>query len=136
MGRLCSRCEIRDADSTRFREGRAAVYEAEDRILYADRRRDPGDLFRDGARAVALALTARDPDPFRSECAAYVLCCRYGVEPRGLRPALPERLAAADPRTLLAELGTVRDLAGKMSRGIEARREREARGPERDHAAR
>ena len=119
-----------------FRE--SALFDPESNTIFIRRGVEPDVFFREVARELAYAdLTfsyegaSREDLRFHAECAAYMLCGKYGVSPEGVEPVMPERLKAMEAMDLRGEFTQIRnsmnEINGRIGQSLEMQRQAKAK---------
>ena len=106
-------CVISDA----VPDGKAAHYDGKQ--ILVQRGGDAHDMFRGIAEEMAAARLGQG---FGAQCAAYMLCRQYGVEPPAVgRP--PEAFSKGDAQAIRGEMEKIHKVAGdigkRMQRNLE-----------------
>ena len=118
--------------------GGGALFDPASNTVFIRRGLGQEAFFRDVARELAHAdLSAYNPGmgredlEFHAGCTAYMLCKKYGIEPEGIEPAMPDEMKAMDPRELRGEFSKIREtmlaIDGRMAESLEHQRQEKAR---------
>lgn len=117
---------------------RDALFDPESNTIFVKRGLSQEDFFREVARELAHAdfsmeypeLNRRDLD-FHADCTTYMLCEKYGIEPEGVKPVMPERLKQMEPKDLRSEFSTMRktmlSINDRMGQSLEHQRQEKAK---------
>ena len=98
-----------------------AYYDSEQQSIFIRTGLNEEQLFVSMAKEVSAAVfdfkhnESREASEFKSYCVAYMISSRYGVDTRGFNfSRLPKELAETDTQTFKGELGSMRDVLGKI----------------------
>ncbi len=123
----------------------AALFDPESNTIFITRGVEQDVFFREVARELAYADlsfsyegASREELRFHAECAAYMLCSKYGIDPEGVEPVMPERLKAMEAKDLRGEFTQIRssmnEINGRIGQSLDMQRQakaKENRGNER-----
>ena len=122
---------------------KGALFDPESNTLFIKRGLSQEDFFRDVARELAHAdFAAEYPDitrsdmAFHAECTAYMLCQKYGIEPKGVEPVMPMQLKDMEPKDLRGEFSIMRKtmlaINDRMAESLEYQRREKAKSARQD----
>lgn len=99
--------------------GHNAVYDPAQQTIFVQKGMLPHDIFRAVSRELSVAALDkmgqnREGTVFPAQCASYLLCKRYGVEPGPV--GLSDSLRTKSAQDIRTELAKVRDTAGQIDR--------------------
>lgn len=127
--------------------GGGALFDPDSNTVFIRRGLGQETFFRNVARELAYAdLSAHNPEMgredlnFHAECTAYMLCKKYGIEPEGVEPVMPDGMKTMELRELRGEFSKMREamieINGRMAESLERQRQEKARqaGDERGNA--
>jgi len=117
---------------------KGALFDPESNTIFVKRGLSQEDFFREVARELAHASFAAEyPDfgrqdmDFHADCTTYMLCKKYGIEPEGINPVMPERLLQMEPKDLRGEFSSMRktmlSINDRMGQSLEHQRQENAK---------
>ena len=108
-------CEIRTDDHGKVPEGKAAIYDSADRVVYVQKGRTEDELFREISRELVHAYTGKTDNVFQAQCVSYMLCRKNQVDVSAFSfDQVPEYFTQLDSKGVRAELTEIRNTANQI----------------------